>query len=75
MTTATKQQPLMTAKQVDEKLCVSERTVHRMSMRQDFPQRIKLVGAVRFDAKEVEAWIDARSRGVKYKRPIAGSKK
>ena len=73
MTETTKQQPLMTARQVADVIGVCEKTVNRMSMRLDFSQLIKVGRAVRFDPREIEIWIDSSNHGVKYKRPVTRS--
>jgi excisionase family DNA binding protein len=45
---------------VVELLEVSRSTVYRLMERHDFPKAIKVGGSVRWDFKEVDAWVEAQ---------------
>jgi predicted DNA-binding transcriptional regulator AlpA len=52
-----------TAKQVAEKLGMTEGHFARLRVRGDGPRFIKIGRAVRYDLADVQAWLDARRVG------------
>ncbi|MGH7223098.1 MAG: helix-turn-helix transcriptional regulator [Gemmataceae bacterium] len=56
---------MLNAKQVAERLGCSWRTVYRLADMGDVPMGVKIGGLRRWDAEELDRWIDGGSKPVK----------
>ena len=53
---------LLTAKQAAQSLAISERTLWELTRRGEIP-RLKIGAAVRYDLRDLQAWIDKKKGG------------
>ncbi len=54
---------LLTARDVSKLLSISERTLWELTRRGEIP-RLKIGAAVRYDVRDLQAWIDKTKGGV-----------
>ena len=53
---------LVTAKQAAQSLAISERTLWELTRRGEIP-RLKIGASVRYDLRDLQAWIDKKKGG------------
>lgn len=62
---------LLTIKDVAERLAVTTKTVQRLYRKNEFPPIVKIGRLVRFTEEDIDNYIDAKRRGIKFQNPVS----